>query len=69
MLLSMAFLSVITKIINNITRSLNIFGRKTNDVIIFLLIFIRHSLPRGHHHIDTDDDLWKIKGEYIVNEK
>ena len=34
---------------NKITPSLNIFVRKTNDVIIFPMLYIRPSLSIGHH--------------------
>ena len=36
------------KVINKITRSLNIFVRKTNDVIIFPILYTRLLLSRGH---------------------
>ena len=44
-ILTGAYSFIITKII----RSLNIFLRKTNDVIICPMLYIRPLLSRGHH--------------------
>ena len=53
------------KVINKINRSLNIFVRKTNDVIIFPILSTRLLLSRGHRQSEgflySYNEILKVK--------